>query len=77
MTTPLLLPEMGSSAVTFSLWHVSVGERVRLGERIAEVLIPGAVVDVSAPVAGVLTECHMRLGDVLSAGQLLGVIDGE
>ena len=77
MTTPLLFPEMGSPTVTFSLWHVSVGERVRLGERVAEVLIPGAVVDLSATVAGVLTECHVRPGELLNAGQVLGVIEGE
>ncbi len=77
MTTPLLLPDLGSDRATFSLWHVAVGERVRPGERVAEVLIPGAVVDVSAPVAGVLRECQVRPGELLSAGQVLGVIDGE
>lgn len=77
MTTPLLLPEMGSPTVTFSLWHVAVGERVRLGERVAEVLIPGAVVDVSAPVAGVLSECLVRVGEALSGEQVLGVIEIE
>ena len=68
---------MGSPAVTFSLWHVAVGERVRPGERVAEVLIPGAVVDVSAPVAGVLQGCCVRAGELLSAGQELGLIESE
>jgi len=77
LTTPLLLPDLGSDRATFSLWHVAVGERVRLGERVAEVMIPGALVDISAPVAGVLTECAVREGEVLSAGQLLGVIEVE
>jgi len=77
LTTPLLLPDLGSDRATFSLWHVAVGERVRLGERVAEVLIPGALVDISAPVAGVLSECLAREGEALSAGQLLGVIEVE
>lgn len=77
MPTPLLLPDLGSDRATFSLWHVAVGERVRLGERVAEVLIPGAVVDISAPVAGVLSECRVRPGDALCAGQVLGEIEGE
>ncbi len=75
MPTPLLLPDLGSDRVTFSLWHVAAGESLRLGERVAEVLIPGAVVDISAPVAGVLTECVARPGEALTAGQVLGVIE--
>lgn len=77
MTTPLLVPDLGSPAVTFSLWHVAPGEPVRPGERVAEVLIPGAVVDVSAPVSGVLRECRVRAGESLAVGQVLGVIDGD
>ena len=77
MSHALLLPDIGSDRATFSQWHVAAGEPVRLGERVAEVLIPGAVVDVSAPIAGVLAECAVREGDEVKNGQLLGVIKGE
>ena len=45
-----------SPRAVFSLWHVRLGERVTEGDRVAEVLIPGATVDVHAPASGTSTE---------------------
>jgi pyruvate/2-oxoglutarate dehydrogenase complex dihydrolipoamide acyltransferase (E2) component len=71
---PIAVPELGSSRAAFSLWHVQVGDRVTEGDRIAEVLIPGAVFDVPAPVTGALTERLVQPGDPLTAGQVMGEI---
>lgn len=75
MRVPLTLPEMGTGRITFSLWYVRVGERVWQGDRVAEVLIPGATYEVQAPADGVLQEQAVFPGDCLFPGQILGWID--
>jgi pyruvate/2-oxoglutarate dehydrogenase complex dihydrolipoamide acyltransferase (E2) component len=76
---PITVPELGSPRATFSLWHVQVGDRVTEGDRVAEVLIPGAVFDVAAPVSGMLAERAVQPGDALAPGRQIGEIqeDGE
>ena len=56
---------------------MAVGDRVTEGDRVAEVLIPGAIFDVPAPASGVLTEQSAQPGDALSAGQVVGQIQEE
>lgn len=72
---PITVPELGSGRATFSLWHVQIGDRVTLGDRVAEVLIPGAIFDVSAPASGVLTERTAQSGEPLATGQVIGAIE--
>jgi pyruvate/2-oxoglutarate dehydrogenase complex dihydrolipoamide acyltransferase (E2) component len=72
---PIVLPDLGSDRATFSLWHVRAGDRVTAGDRVAEVLIPGAIFDVSAPASGVLAERAAQPGDPLAAGQVIGAIE--
>jgi pyruvate/2-oxoglutarate dehydrogenase complex dihydrolipoamide acyltransferase (E2) component len=72
---PIVVPELGSGRATFSLWHVRAGDRVTAGDRVAEVLIPGAIFDLSAPTSGVLTERTAQPGDPLAAGQVIGTIE--
>ena len=74
---PITVPELGSDRVTFSLWHVRAGERVTEGDRVAEVLIPGAVFDVAAPATGTLTERIAQPGDRLELGQALGTLEED
>ena len=71
---PITLPDLGSLPVTFGLWHVGVGERVLEGERVAEVRIRGAVVDLPAPASGTLSEQFARPADTLHPGQVLGTV---
>ena len=68
---PIPLPDLGTPRAVLSLWYARVGDRVFAGDRVAEVLIPGATVDVPAPVGGVLAN------DVLTAGQVIGEIQEE
>ncbi|MBY0455767.1 MAG: lipoyl domain-containing protein [Gemmataceae bacterium] len=74
---PIVLPDLGSPRTTFSLWHVRVGDRVHEGDRVAEVLIPGATFDVPAPVTGVLVEQVVRPNDPLATGVVLGAIEAD
>jgi pyruvate/2-oxoglutarate dehydrogenase complex dihydrolipoamide acyltransferase (E2) component len=72
---PITVPDLGSDRVAFSLWHAAAGDSVTEGDRVAELLLPGAVFDVPAPATGVLAERTAHPGDALSAGQVLGVIE--
>ncbi len=74
---PITVPELGSDRITFSLWHVAVGEHVTDGDRLAELLIPGATFDVPAPVTGVVAERLAQPGDSIRTGQTLGTIQEE
>jgi pyruvate/2-oxoglutarate dehydrogenase complex dihydrolipoamide acyltransferase (E2) component len=77
LRTPIALPELGSSRVTFSLWYVRPGDRVVEGDRVAEVLIPGATFDVPAPVTGTLADRLVLASDALTTGQVLGWIEPD
>jgi pyruvate/2-oxoglutarate dehydrogenase complex dihydrolipoamide acyltransferase (E2) component len=63
--------------VAFSLWHAAAGDRVTEGDRVAELLLPGAVFDVPAPATGVLAERAAQPGDALSAGHVIGFVEEE
>lgn len=71
---PITAPELGAERVTFSLWHVEAGDRVTEGDRVAELLIPGATFDIPAPATGRLTERTAQPGDALRVGEALGTI---
>jgi pyruvate/2-oxoglutarate dehydrogenase complex dihydrolipoamide acyltransferase (E2) component len=73
----ITLPDLGTPRAAFSLWYVRVGDRVFEGDRVAEVLIPGATFDVQTPASGTLAEQSAFPNDALAAGQVLGWIQEE
>jgi pyruvate/2-oxoglutarate dehydrogenase complex dihydrolipoamide acyltransferase (E2) component len=77
VSAAVALPDVGTPHATFSLWYVRVGDRVVEGDRVAEVLIPGATIDVHAPASGTLAEQLTFPNDALAAGQVLGWIEEE
>ncbi len=76
-TVTITLPELGTTRATLSLWHVRTGENVFAGDRVAEVLVPGATYDVPAPVSGIILERLALPSDPVAAGQVLGVIQAD
>jgi pyruvate/2-oxoglutarate dehydrogenase complex dihydrolipoamide acyltransferase (E2) component len=74
---PITVPDLGSPRASFSLWHVRVGDRVTEGDRVAEVLIPGAIFDISAPASGILAERTVQPNDPLTPGMVIGEIEEE
>ena len=74
---PITLPELGDPRAVFSLWYVRPGDRVYEGDRVAEVLIPGATFDVPAPATGTLAERSALPNDPVTPGQVLGTIEEE
>lgn len=77
MRVPVRLPDLGCSPVRFGLWLVEPGERVYEGDRLAEVLLPGACIDVPAPATGTLVERSVYPRDPVAAGQVLGYVEAE
>jgi pyruvate/2-oxoglutarate dehydrogenase complex dihydrolipoamide acyltransferase (E2) component len=75
MPTPILLPDLGGSRLTLSLWYAEPGERVLAGERLVEVLTDGATFEVVAPASGTLIEKHAFPRDTLTPGQVLGLVE--
>ncbi len=73
----IILPDLGTARVIFSLWYVQAGDRVFEGDRVAEVSIPGATFAVHAPTTGTLIEKHSQPNDPISAGQLLGLMEED
>jgi pyruvate/2-oxoglutarate dehydrogenase complex dihydrolipoamide acyltransferase (E2) component len=70
---PILVPPLGADRVSFGLWLVSSGETVNEGDRVAEVLLPGACVDVISPATGTLIHVAAA-GDLLAVGDVVGVV---
>lgn len=77
MRVPVTLPELGCSSARFGLWLVEPGEFVYEGDRLAEVLLQGAIVEITAPVTGQLLERLAWPRDLLKTGQVLAIVEAE
>jgi pyruvate/2-oxoglutarate dehydrogenase complex dihydrolipoamide acyltransferase (E2) component len=75
--TPIILPDLGAAPVRLSLWFSAPGDVVFEGDRLVEVVVAGASFDVSAPATGRLIERHAWPRDLLTPGQVLGVVESE
>ena len=72
--TDLNLPDQ---KITVSHWLASAGADVVQGDRLLEVLAGEVIVDLPAPATGRLSERRVREGDVVTRGQVLGVIETD
>ncbi len=77
MRSPVVLPDLGASPVRLSLWFAAPGETVFAGDRLVEVVVAGATFDVSAPATGRLVERLAWPRDLLTPGQVLGVVESD
>ena len=72
----VVAPDLGSSEpVRVSGWLVDVGETVRAGDRLVELLMPGVTYDVPAPASGRLSEVTAATSSAGRPGDLLGRIE--
>ncbi len=62
-------------APTFAGWLVETGEAVRRGERVAELTIPGLLVDALSPADGTLVRQNVLAGARLDANEPLGWVE--
>jgi len=71
----IILPDLGTTRLKFSLWYVELGEWVFEGDRVAEIVIPGATFDVAAPATGRLIDRRKHPNDSVTPGEVLGAIE--
>ena len=73
----LRLPDLGfpGQGARLSVWLVEDGSEVTQGDRLVEILIGSATVDLPAPASGVLRQALRGEDEPVSTGQLLGVIE--
>lgn len=69
-----LLPESVSDA-TVSTWHKKAGDRVSRDENIVDLETDKVMIEVPAPVSGVLKEIVHHSGDTVTAQTVLAIID--
>ncbi len=77
MRKPIITPDLGTAAPVLNLWFARPGEEVYAGDRVVEVLLGGATVDLSAPCSGRLAEKLAWPTDPLAPGQVLGYIETD
>ena len=77
MTVSVRLPRsgMGITEGTITQWLKAVGDRVEKGEAIAEVETAKAVVEVEAPVAGVLRSITCEVDETVEVESEIATID--
>ena len=71
------LPDVGEGVAECEIvvWHAEPGDQVSEDEVLAEVETDKAVVDLPAPVDGVIEELHADPGDMVPVGQVVVTID--
>src|SRR3990167_4288449 len=70
------LPESVADA-TIAMWHKKVGDKVTRDENILDLETDKVVLEVPAPADGVLQEIFFKVGDTVTAAQILARIDTE
>jgi pyruvate/2-oxoglutarate dehydrogenase complex dihydrolipoamide acyltransferase (E2) component len=79
MITAITLPDLGlapGQPIRLSVWLAAPGERVYEGDRLVEVVLPGATFDVPATATGTLAECLAHPDEAIYPGQVLGWVEG-
>ncbi|KRG61810.1 dihydrolipoamide succinyltransferase [Stenotrophomonas humi] len=69
-----VLPESVSDA-TIATWHKKVGEAVKRDENLLDLETDKVVLEVPAPVDGVLKEIKFQEGDTVTSNQILAIIE--
>ena len=77
MTIEVRVPQLPESVAdaTLVVWHKQPGDAVGRDENLADLETDKVVLEVPAPVAGVLTEIRVVAGATVTSGVLLAVID--
>jgi 2-oxoisovalerate dehydrogenase E2 component (dihydrolipoyl transacylase) len=75
------LPDIGEGIAEAEIvaWHVKVGDRIEEDAQLADMMTDKATVEMESPVSGVVVELAGDVGDMVSIGATLAVIetDGE
>jgi 2-oxoglutarate dehydrogenase E2 component (dihydrolipoamide succinyltransferase) len=77
MTTEIRVPQLPESVADATLvaWHKQPGDSVSRDENLADLETDKVVLEVPAPLNGVIKEIKIQSGTTVTSGQLLAVID--
>ncbi|HEV2443770.1 MAG TPA: 2-oxoglutarate dehydrogenase complex dihydrolipoyllysine-residue succinyltransferase [Steroidobacteraceae bacterium] len=77
MTTEIKVPQLPESITDATLvaWHKKPGDAVKRDENLADLETDKVVLEVPAPANGVLREVKVQTGAVVTAGQLLALVE--
>ncbi len=77
MTTEIRVPQLPESVADATLvaWHKQPGDAVARDENLADLETDKVVLEVPAPLNGVLREIRIQSGTTVTSGQVLAVID--
>ncbi|MCD7098824.1 dihydrolipoyllysine-residue succinyltransferase [Stenotrophomonas sp. MMGLT7] len=77
MTTEVKVPVLPESVAdaTIATWHKKAGDAVKRDENLVDLETDKVVLEVPAPVDGVLKEIKFQQGDTVTSSQLLAVIE--
>jgi pyruvate/2-oxoglutarate dehydrogenase complex dihydrolipoamide acyltransferase (E2) component len=70
------VPDLGlpGAAIIVGVWLVPLGAHVVQGDRLVELLVGDAAIDLSAPVSGVFCDRRAMEDERVEPGQVLGLI---
>jgi 2-oxoglutarate dehydrogenase E2 component (dihydrolipoamide succinyltransferase) len=73
----IILPELGEGVkkATVACWHAKVGDQVKAGDEILEVVTDKATFNIEAPASGRLTSILVEDGKESPVGAALGTIE--
>ena len=73
------LPDIGEgiSEAEIVAWHVAVGDRIEEDQQVADMMTDKATVEMESPVSGVVVELAGEVGDQVSIGAALVVIETD
>lgn len=73
------LPDIGEgiSEAEIVAWHVAIGDRVEEDSPIADMMTDKATVEMESPVTGIVVELAGEVGDQVSIGAALVVIETD
>ncbi len=73
------LPDIGEGVAEAEIvvWHVKVGDRIEEDQSLVDVMTDKATVDMTSPVAGIVTAIHGDIGAMLPVGSPLVELDVE
>ena len=73
------LPDIGEGIAEAEIvaWHVAVGDRIEEDQNIADMMTDKATVEMESPVSGTVVELAGEVGDQVSIGAALVVIETE
>src|SRR4030088_1970420 len=77
MTTEIRVPQLPESVADATLvaWHKQPGDTVSRDENLADLETDKVVLEVPAPLNGVIKEIRIQSGTTVTSGQVLAVID--